>query len=85
MLPASEQLSEALLMGLRLVEGVDLGALAGRFDVPAYNLINAQKCDHLKTLGLIWSEGSRLGVTLKGLPVLDAILGELVDEALVLA
>ena len=85
LLPADEQLSEALLMGLRLVEGIDLGALASRFDVPVERLVHEQKREHLKQLELIWTKGTRIGVTAKGLPVLDAILAELVDEALVLA
>ncbi|MCK0100640.1 radical SAM family heme chaperone HemW [Qipengyuania sp. S6317L1] len=85
LLPANEQLSEALLMGLRLVEGLDLGALATRYNVPVERLIHEQKREHLKQLELIWTEGTRIGVTAKGLPVLDAILAELVDEALVLA
>lgn len=85
LLPANEQLSEALLMGLRLVEGIDLGALASRYNVPVETLVHEQKREQLKQLELIWTEGTRIGVTAKGLPVLDAILAELVDEALVLA
>lgn len=85
LLPANEQLSEALLMGLRLVEGIDLGALATRYNVPVERLIHEQKREHLTQLELIWTEGTCIGVTAKGLPVLDAILAELVDEALVLA
>ncbi|UAB77142.1 coproporphyrinogen III oxidase [Erythrobacter sp. SCSIO 43205] len=81
----NEQLSEALLMGLRLIEGIDLGALAERFDVAGDTLIRADRCAHLEQLGFVWREGLRLGVTAKGLPLLDALLGELVDEALVLA
>ncbi len=34
-LPAKEQASEALLMGLRLAEGVDLAALSARFGIAA--------------------------------------------------
>lgn len=84
-LHTNEQLSEALLMGLRLVEGVDLGRLADRFATSADRLIVGGKRDHLHSLGLIWSNGSRLGVTSKGLPLLDALLAELVAEDLVLA
>lgn len=85
LLHTSEQLSEALLMGLRLVEGIDLASLAARFEVPSDGLVDAKKREHLQALGLVWSDGSRIGVTSQGLPVLDAILGELVDEELVLA
>ena len=36
-------------------------------------------------LGLAWSEGTRVGVTPQGMPVLDALLGELVPDALAAA
>ncbi|MEP1421470.1 MAG: radical SAM family heme chaperone HemW [Erythrobacter sp.] len=84
-LSKGEQASEALLMGLRLVEGIDLGDLGGRLGIDAGALINAKKRDHLGSLGLLWTEKTRIGVTGKGLPLLDAILGELVAEELVLS
>ncbi|MEM1050849.1 MAG: radical SAM family heme chaperone HemW [Pseudomonadota bacterium] len=84
-LEVSEQASEALLMGLRLVEGVDLAKLTTRFAMRRDSLINFDKLIHLQSLDLIWCEGDRIGVTVKGLPLLDAILGELVAENLVLA
>lgn len=84
-LPTSEQASEALLMGLRLVEGVDLATLEARFGLAGDDLISSKRRDHLQSLGLVWSDGSRIGVTAAGLPLLDAILGELVSETLVLA
>lgn len=80
-LSASEQASEALLMGLRLREGVDLD----RFDRVREDLIDVGKLAHLKTIGLMWEAGTRIGVTEAGRPVLDAVLGELVSDALVQA
>ncbi|HCI62337.1 MAG TPA: coproporphyrinogen III oxidase, partial [Erythrobacter sp.] len=34
-------------------------------------------------LGMAWSDGPRIGVTPRGMPVLDALLGELVQADLV--
>lgn len=78
-----EQASEALLMGLRLAEGIDLGAMALRFGLTSSQLINPAKADHYESLGLIWREGDRMGVTQDGSPLLDALLGELVANELV--
>jgi putative oxygen-independent coproporphyrinogen III oxidase len=80
-----EQASEALLMGLRLAEGVDLPQLSARFGIAASELIDRDKLAFHESLGLAWSIGSRIGVTPKGMPLLDALLGELVPEALVAA
>ena len=80
-----EQASEALLMGLRLAEGIDLGALSRRFALPASDLIDADRLALHRSLGLVWTEGSRIGVSEAGMPLLDALLGELVPAALVAA
>ena len=84
-LGAREQASEALLMGLRLDEGVDLAALSARFAIPASELIDRNKLALHESLGLARSDGSRIGVTPQGMPLLDALLGDLVPEALVAA
>jgi oxygen-independent coproporphyrinogen-3 oxidase len=84
-LPAHEQASEALLMGLRLRAGVDLAALAKRFGIPRSELIEHQRLVFLESLGLAWRDGDRIGVTARGMPVLDALLGELVPAALATA
>jgi oxygen-independent coproporphyrinogen-3 oxidase len=80
-----EQASEALLMGLRLAEGVDLAVLAERFGLEAGELVEARKLALYDSLGMTWSEGRRIGVTPRGMPLLDALLGELVPAALVAA
>ncbi len=80
-----EQASEALLMGLRLREGVNLAALTRRFAIPGSNLIEHQRLVFLESLGLAWCNGDRVGVTAQGMPVLDALLGELVPAALATA
>ena len=78
-----EQASEAMLMGLRLGEGVDLGALEARFALTPADLCDAGKADFYAAQGLVWRDGARLGVTGAGMPLLDALLAELVPEGLV--
>ncbi|MBO0750374.1 MAG: coproporphyrinogen III oxidase [Porphyrobacter sp.] len=84
-LGGSEQASEALLMGLRLTEGLDLATLSQRFGIPADALIDHAKLTLYESLGLAWREGERIGVTPHGMPLLDALLGELVAAVLVSA
>jgi oxygen-independent coproporphyrinogen-3 oxidase len=81
----SEQASEALLMGLRLAEGVDGAGLSQRFGIPSGELIDRAKLALYESLGLAWRDGERIGVTPQGMPLLDALLGELVPAALVAA
>jgi len=82
-LPAPEQASEALLMGLRLREGVDPAALAARLSVPQTALLDPARVDFYETQGLLWRQTGRLGVTPRGMPVLNALLAEIVPDALV--
>ncbi len=72
-------------MGLRLAEGVDLADLSGRFGIAGSGLIDREKLAFHERLGLAWSDGARIGVTPQGMPLLDALLGELVPAALVAA
>ena len=75
-LSAQEQAREALLMGLRLDEGLNVAALAARFGVadPIDRPALAQLAGH----GLIAARGDWIGVTPAGMLLLDAILVELV-------
>lgn len=82
-LAVPEQASEAMLMGLRLREGVDLAALSIRFGLGPDQLRDAAKARFYEGKGLLWSDGARLGVTDAGMCLLDALLGEIVPEALV--
>ena len=82
-LDVREQAAEALLMGLRLREGIDLAALADRFGLTAATLINPAKLDFYCAQGLVWQNDDRIGVTPAGMPLLDGLLGELVPAALV--
>jgi oxygen-independent coproporphyrinogen-3 oxidase len=77
-LAPDEAASEALLMGLRLGEGIDLAALSARFGLPRAGLIHPAKARFYGDLGLVRESGDRLTVTADGMPLLDALLGELV-------
>lgn len=81
----AEQASEALLMGLRLAEGIDLAALSARFGLAEAELVDRKGLAVPLQQGLVWREGSRLGVSEAGMPVLDALLGELVADSLLAA
>ncbi len=78
-----EQASEALLVGLRLAEGIDLVAMAKRFGIASDRLIDRERLAFYSGLGLVAQRGSRLAVTDNGMPLLDALLGELVPAELV--
>jgi putative oxygen-independent coproporphyrinogen III oxidase len=80
-----EQAAEAMLMGLRLREGVDLAALARRFAISPGELCDARKLTFYAGQGLAWRDGDRIVVSEAGMPLLDALLGELVPAALVAA
>ena len=84
-LSVSEQATEALLMGLRLTEGVDLAALSARFALPRAGLIDEAALVRLAGLGMMWAEGTRIGVAPQGRSVLDALLAEVVADTLVAA
>jgi putative oxygen-independent coproporphyrinogen III oxidase len=80
-----EQAAEALLMGLRLREGIDPGAIARRFELDPAALIDRKRRDLYIAQGLLRETPDRLIVTDAGMPLLDALLGELVPAALVAA
>ena len=82
-LGAREQASEAMLMGLRLAEGVDLAALAARLGLATQDLLNADKFAFYRDKGLVWSQGACIGVSPAGMPLLDGLLAELVPYELV--
>jgi putative oxygen-independent coproporphyrinogen III oxidase len=77
-LDAETRAMEALLMGLRLAEGIDLTDIASRTRVAADSLVNADAIAGIEKLGLICQRGPHLTVTPQGMPLLDAILPEIV-------
>jgi oxygen-independent coproporphyrinogen-3 oxidase len=78
-----EQAAEALLMGLRLDEGIAPTALARRFGLFETDLIDPVKRAFYAFQGLLTERGDRLVVTPQGMPLLDGLLAELVPAALV--
>ena len=77
-LPPREQAQEALMMGLRLAGGVDLAKMGRRFGLARDELIDARKLALHAAQGLVRCEDARLIVTARGVPLLDALLPELV-------
>ena len=81
----SDQAMEAVLMGLRLTEGIAPTALAGRFGLAATDLIDPAKRDFYLRIGHLAQDGDRLRVTEQGAPLLEALLAELVPATLLSA
>jgi oxygen-independent coproporphyrinogen-3 oxidase len=77
-LPPATRAAEALLMGLRLDEGVDLARIARICGIPEDALIEAEAVARLAALGFVERNGSRLRVLPRGMLLLDALLPEIV-------
>lgn len=75
--PASRA-TEALLMGLRLAEGICVNRLSDKTGLAPEMLLDADAVARIAKLGLIHRDGSRVIVTPQGMPLLDAILPEIV-------
>jgi oxygen-independent coproporphyrinogen-3 oxidase len=74
MLSPIEAADEALVMGLRLAEGVDAAALESRFGKP---IVDWGAVDRLAASGHIEREDARIRLSLAGRLLLDRILGEI--------
>jgi oxygen-independent coproporphyrinogen-3 oxidase len=74
-LTAIEAADEALVMGLRLREGIDADALARRFGLQA--IVDWDRVDRLMRSGHVIREGAHLALTASGRLLLDHILGEI--------
>jgi len=70
-----EAADEALVMGLRLREGVDADAIARRFGLES--IVDWNRVDRLNRSGHLDREGTRIALTAAGRLVLDHILGEI--------
>jgi len=70
-----EAADEALVMGLRLREGVDADAIARRFGLES--IVDWSRVDRLDRSGHLEREGTRIALTAEGRLVLDHILGEI--------
>jgi putative oxygen-independent coproporphyrinogen III oxidase len=69
-----EAADEALVMGLRLREGVDAAALESRFGIP---VVEWQRVDRLVGSGHLTRKGARIAPTAAGRLLLDSILAEI--------
>jgi oxygen-independent coproporphyrinogen-3 oxidase len=80
-----EAADEALVMGLRLNEGVDPAAIANRFGLPT--IVDWGRVQRLVGSGHLKRDGTRLALTARGRLLLDHILGEIaaVEEIRALA
>lgn len=88
-LQAREAASEALMMGLRLTEGIDLADLAQRFGVSQHAIVDAKKLNMLIQMGLCErqynherqghheQQGDHIRVARQSHILLDAIIAEL--------
>jgi putative oxygen-independent coproporphyrinogen III oxidase len=72
-LSAGEAADEALVMGLRLAEGIDADAIAHRFGIAA--VVDWRQVDRLVDSGHVARNGSRIALTAGGRLLLDHILG----------
>jgi putative oxygen-independent coproporphyrinogen III oxidase len=77
-LDAATRAQEALLMGLRLDDGVDLSAVATKTGLAIEAIVDRVAIDRLSAHGLIILEGDRLTVREAGMLLLDGILAEVV-------
>jgi len=74
-LTAIEAADEALVMGLRLAEGIDAAALAQRFGLET--IVNWSAVDRLTDSGHLVRTGTRIAATSAGRLVLNRILAEI--------
>jgi oxygen-independent coproporphyrinogen-3 oxidase len=73
-LSSIEGADEALVMGLRLSEGIDAEAIAARFGLPA--IVDWHRVERLIDSGHLIRSGSRIALTGNGRLLLDHILSE---------
>ena len=85
-----EASDEALVMGLRLAEGIDVQAIADRFGMA--QIVDWNRVDRLVGSGHLQRQGTHIALTRAGQLLLDHILGEIavasepmVSEALAVA
>ena len=77
-LPPQERATEAMLMGLRLTEGINLARGEARSGLERDAFVDADGVALLMRQGLLAQYGDRLAVTDEGILLLDSILSEVV-------
>jgi oxygen-independent coproporphyrinogen-3 oxidase len=75
LLSPTEAADEALVMGLRLREGIDPQSIAQRFGLP--ELVDWRRVDQLVCSGHLMRQGTHIALTAQGRLLLDHILGEI--------
>ncbi|MEM9756471.1 MAG: radical SAM family heme chaperone HemW [Pseudomonadota bacterium] len=70
MLSPADRAVEYILMGLRLSEGITLTRVPD-------GTIDTERCNDLISDGFLWRDGTKLGATARGRPVLNTVLGAL--------
>jgi len=81
--PGRQAVQEALFLGLRLREGVDVGELEKRFGKAACDAaVNWVEHDLLTTRGVLERDGTTLRLTPRGWPLLNGVLTRLLDVAI---
>jgi oxygen-independent coproporphyrinogen-3 oxidase len=70
-----EAADEALVMGLRLREGLDVESIARRFGVD--RVVDWDRVDRLVASGHLMRKGARIATTARGRLLLDHLLGEI--------
>jgi oxygen-independent coproporphyrinogen-3 oxidase len=70
-----EAADEALVMGLRLREGIDAAAIAERFGIDL--IVDWDRVERLARSGYLTRDGTRIATTAKGRLLLDHLLGEI--------
>lgn len=74
-LTPTEAADEALVMGLRLTEGIDPAGIERRFDLS--QLLDPSRVAQLIASGYLTRHGAQIAATAKGRLVLDHILGDI--------
>jgi oxygen-independent coproporphyrinogen-3 oxidase len=74
-LSAFEGADEALVMGLRLREGIDATTMAERFGL--MSIVDWERVERLVASGHVQRDGTRISLTAAGRLLLDHILGEI--------
>lgn len=76
-LEANTRADEALMMGLRLLEGIDEAVFAERTGKRLGDVVSRAGLDETTQLGLVVWENERLRLTDKGQPLLNAVVSRL--------
>ena len=74
--------TEALMMGLRLAEGVELEELEAKTGVTVAAMVDGAEVQKLADMGFVSQRDGRLTVQAKGMPLLDALLPKIISDVL---